>query len=51
MKGEAAMRLEWDEEKNALNLKQHRIEFETAAFVFENPHAVTLRDTARDEAE
>jgi uncharacterized protein len=45
------MRFEWDEQKNALNLKKHRIRFETASLVFDDPHAITLRDAEHDEAE
>lgn len=43
------MRFEWDEQKNELNLKRHKIRFETAVLVFEDPQAITLRDTAHEE--
>jgi uncharacterized DUF497 family protein len=38
------MRFEWDETKNRRNLTKHRISFETAKLVFEDPHALTLQD-------
>ena len=31
------MKFEWDEEKNAANKEKHRISFETAAHVFDDP--------------
>jgi uncharacterized protein len=45
------MRFEWDEQKNALNLKRHKIQFGTAVMVFDDPHAITLRDTSHGETE
>lgn len=45
------MRFEWDEEKNRLNLKRHKIRFETAVLAFDDPHAVTIRDRLHDEEE
>jgi len=38
------MRLEWDEAKNRQNLAKHGIDFETAALVFEDPHALSFQD-------
>ncbi len=38
------MRLEWDEAKNCQNLAKHGIDFETAALVFEDPHALSFQD-------
>lgn len=35
--GEQTMKFEWDEEKNAANKEKHRISFETAAHVFDDP--------------
>jgi uncharacterized DUF497 family protein len=32
------MRFEWDEEKNRRNLAKHRISFQTAKLVFEDPN-------------
>ena len=38
------MRFEWDEAKNRRNLAKHGISFETAALVFEDPHALSDLD-------
>ena len=35
------MRLTWDEDKNRRNLAKHRISFETARLVFEDPFHVS----------
>lgn len=44
------MRFEWDESKNRANFRKHRVLFETAALVFDDPHAITRRDdTCEDE--
>src|SRR5271165_2915511 len=40
------MRFEWDEEKSRRNLRKHHVRFETAALVFDDPHALTQRDLA-----
>jgi uncharacterized DUF497 family protein len=45
------MRLEWDEDKNRKNLHKHDIRFETAALVFEDPHALTQRDLFSEDEE
>lgn len=45
------MRFEWDEGKNRLNLKRHKIRFETASLVFDDPNAVTITDRAHDDEE
>jgi len=45
------MRFEWDEEKNRQNFKKHDIRFETAALVFEDPYAITQRDSFGGEEE
>jgi uncharacterized DUF497 family protein len=45
------MLVEWDEEKNRLNLKRHKIRFETATVVFDDPRAVTIPDRLHDEEE
>ena len=31
------MNIEWDEKKNQLNIKKHRVSFELAAYVFTDP--------------
>jgi hypothetical protein len=38
------MRFEWDEAKNGRNLAKHRISFETASLVFEDPHMLVRED-------
>ena len=38
------MLFEWDEEKNYLNLKKHRVDFETAALVFGDDERLVLYD-------
>jgi len=40
------MRFEWDEEKNRLNKIKHRVSFELAREVFDDPLAASLRDRA-----
>jgi len=45
------MRFEWDERKNRLNLKRHKIRFETAILAFDDPRTVTIRDRLHDEEE
>lgn len=38
------MRFEWDEEKNAINKEKHKISFETAAYVFDDPYYIEMFD-------
>ncbi len=38
------MRFEWDEKKNRRNLAKHKISFETASAVFDDPQALSIRD-------
>jgi len=38
------IKFEWDEKKNELNFKKHRIHFEDAKRVFDDPYAVTEQD-------
>ena len=38
------MRVEWDEEKNRRNRAKHKVGFEVAQLVFDDPHARTIRD-------
>jgi uncharacterized protein len=45
------MRLEWDEQKNRLNLRKHAVRFETAVLVFEDPYAITQRDVTFEDEE
>ena len=39
-------RFEWDEDKNLSNQRKHRISFERAIHVFDDPHRIILRDDA-----
>ena len=45
------MRFEWDELKNAQNLRKHDVRFETALLVFDDPYAISRRDISFDEEE
>lgn len=45
------MRFVWDERKSRLNAAKHRISFETAALVFEDPHSFTRFDWIKDGEE
>ena len=45
------MRFEWDEHKNTINRRKHDVAFETAAMVFDDPFALTLRDETRGDEE
>jgi uncharacterized DUF497 family protein len=45
------MRFEWDDKKNATNLRKHRVDFETATFVFDDPHQLLIRDRVVDGEE
>ncbi|MFZ1136034.1 MAG: BrnT family toxin [Candidatus Korobacteraceae bacterium] len=38
------MRLTWDERKNRANQKKHRISFETAMLVFDDPGHISVQD-------
>lgn len=38
------MTFEWDEDKNVLNKKKHKISFDTAAHVFNDPACIELYD-------
>lgn len=42
------MRFEWDEAKSKSNLRKHRISFETAVLVFNDPNALTEQDREID---
>jgi uncharacterized DUF497 family protein len=43
------MRFEWDERKNRENLRKHRVRFETAVLVFDDPYSLTQRDWAVED--
>ena len=38
------MRFEWDERKSRSNLVKHKVSFETARLVFEDPFAISIQD-------
>jgi len=38
------MTFEWDEDKNIINKQKHKISFETAAYVFEDPQYIEIYD-------
>ena len=38
------MKFEWDQEKNLINQKKHKILFETAAYVFEDKNYIEMYD-------
>jgi uncharacterized protein len=42
------LRWVWDEEKNRSNRRDHKVSFEIAELVFDDPLAVTLPDPYRD---
>jgi hypothetical protein len=42
---------EWDDEKAAINLRKHGVDFEEAKTVFEDPFAITIADELHSEAE
>ena len=42
---------EWDDEKNRINKKKHGISFESAAWVFEDPHYVEYPDEFHSDEE
>ena len=45
------MRFEWDEVKNRRNRRKHKISFESAKMVFDDPHALADRDREVDDEE
>ncbi len=45
------MRFLWDERKSRVNLAKHRISFETASLVFEDPHSISRFDRIKDGEE
>ena len=40
-----ALNFEWDQAKARINVKRHRITFEEAKTVFEDPFSITILDT------
>lgn len=45
------MRFEWAEEKNRSNLAKHKVSFETALSVFDDPFALSIQDRVVDVEE
>jgi hypothetical protein len=45
------MRFEWDENKNLLNQKKHKLSFATASLVFDDPFALSRKDRFEDGEE
>lgn len=42
------MQFEWDENKSLRNLEKHKLSFDTAILVFEDPHAISLMNRIVD---
>ncbi|MCX4328508.1 MAG: BrnT family toxin [Lachnospiraceae bacterium] len=38
------MKFEWDENKNIINKEKHKISFETAVYVFNDPYYIEMFD-------
>ena len=45
------MRFDWDEKKNRMILAKHKVSFETAALIFDDPHCVSRFDRTKDGEE
>jgi uncharacterized DUF497 family protein len=45
------MRFEWDEAKNQANIRKHGIDFREAAYVFSDPHALSIPDNEHSDDE
>ena len=45
------MRFEWDEVKNRRNLRKHKISFQTASLVFDDPYARSMQDRVLEAEE
>ncbi len=45
------MLFEWDEEKNRRNRAKHKVSFEAATLVFEDPHAVSVLERVEEGEE
>lgn len=45
------MRFVWDENKNRRNLQKHKVSFETAIGVFNDPRAVSFLERIENEEE
>jgi uncharacterized DUF497 family protein len=45
------MLYEWDDEKNKINQQKHKLSFETACFVFDDPNALSYPERVVDGEE
>ena len=45
------MRFEWDEKKNLANRRKHKVSFETATLVFEDPRAISVLERIEEGEE
>jgi hypothetical protein len=45
------MRFEWDGQKNRRNRAKHRVSFESAVLVFDDPHALSTLERIQDGEE
>jgi hypothetical protein len=45
------VRFEWDEKKNVINRNKHRVSFQTATLVFDDPHQLLIFDRVVDGEE
>ena len=45
------MFFEWDERKNQINIEKHKISFETASHVFDDPQYIEMYDFEHSEEE
>ena len=45
------LRFEWDKEKDEINRRKHRIGFETAKLVFDDPNCLTFVERVEDGEE
>ncbi len=45
------MKFEWDENKEAVNKEKHKISFETASRVFDDPYCIEMLDVNHSDVE
>lgn len=45
------MRFEWNHGKNRVNLAKHKVSFETACLVFDDPYHLTIQDRFNNNEE
>jgi uncharacterized DUF497 family protein len=43
------MRFEWNQVKNRANVRKHKLSFEIACLVFDDPHHLSIQDQTVDE--